>query len=157
MNRMIMFLTVFLAILFTQVTIAKIYKWTDEKGKVHFTDTPPNKENAEELNEEELAKRIVSYKQVEVKFVPIDFGVNQQTNMLVMYTTTRCRYCAKARKYFAEQSISYVEKNIDLSLGYHREFRRLGGKGVPLILSRKYQMSGFNQSRFDKMYAKSGF
>ena len=154
---MIMFLTLLLSILFTQVTIAKIYKWTDQKGKVHFTDTPPNKENAEELNEEELSKRIVSYKQVEVKFVPIDFGVNQQTNMLVMYTTTRCPYCAKARKYFAKQSISYVEKNINFSPGYHREFKRLGGKGVPLILSGKYQMSGFNQSRFDKMYVKSGF
>jgi len=157
MNRIMILVTVFLAILFAQETIAKIYKWTDEKGKVHFTDTPPNKKNAEELNEAELAKRIVSYKQVEVKFVPIDFGLNQQANMLVMYTTTRCPYCAKARKYFAKKNINYVEKNIDYSQGYDREFKRLGGKGVPLILFGKYQMSGFSTARFDKMYAKSGF
>lgn len=157
MNRVIILLSVFLAIILSEVAVAKIYKWTDEKGKVHFTDTPPNKENAEELNEAELAKRILSYKQVEVKFVPIDFGVNQQTNMLTMYTTTRCPYCDKARKYFAKRNINYVERNIDLSQGYHKEFKRLGGRGVPLILSGKYQMSGFSASRFDKMYAKSGF
>ncbi len=155
MNRMIIFLTILIAILFSEITIAKIYKWTDHKGVVHFTDKPPNKENAEELDEKELAKRIVSYKQVEVKFVPIDFGVNQQTNMLVMYTTTRCRYCAKARKYFAEKNIDYVEKNINHSEGYLREFKILGGRGVPLILSGNYQMSGFNQARFNKMFAKT--
>ena len=34
---------------------AKIYQWTDEEGIVHFSDTPPNGNNALEIQEMEYA------------------------------------------------------------------------------------------------------
>jgi hypothetical protein len=77
MNRMSILLAIFLAMIFSEPAIAKIYKWTDDNGKIHFTDAPPNKESAEELDEQKLTKRIVSYTQVKVKFVP-----NQDSNPL---------------------------------------------------------------------------
>jgi len=148
-------IVIILALIFSSVAESKIYKWTDDKGKVHFGDAPPSEEKAEELDEEELAKRMSSYTQVTVKFVPIDFGVNRQANILLMYTTSRCSYCAKARKYFAAQGIDYIEKNIETSDDYRLEFKKAGGKGVPLIFSGRYQMTGFSEASFKTMYAKS--
>jgi len=153
--QFITYIALIITLVFSGITDAKIYKWTDDKGKVHFGDAPPTKEKAEELDEEELAKRISSYTQVSVKFVPIDFGVNRQANMLLMYTTSRCSYCAKARKYFASQNIEYIEKNIENSDDYRQEFKQAGGKGVPLIFSGRYQMTGFSEARFKNMYTKS--
>jgi len=143
---------------FHAIAIAEIYKWTDENGKIHFSDAPPNKDKVEKLDEDELAKRISSFTQVSVEFVPIDFGVNKQVNRansLVMYTTTRCGYCEKARKYFAKKNIDYVEKNINLSDKFHAEFKSFGGKGVPLIFKGDYRMQGFSEGNFDKFYAKA--
>ena len=145
-------------IFFHSFAVAEIYKWTDEKGKVHFSDSPPNKEKVEKLDADELEKRISSFTQVSVEFVPIDLGVNRQANAntLVMYTTTRCGYCEKARKYFAKKNIDYVEKNINLSDKFDAEFEAFGGTGVPVIFMGEYRMQGFSEGNFDKFYAKAG-
>jgi len=155
MNLKIIMIAILFVLGFSGIAEAEIYKWIDDKGKVHFGDAPPSKEKAEQIDEEELAKRFSSYTQVSVKMIPIDFGINRQTNMLLMYTTTRCSYCAKARKYFAAQGIDYVEKNIEMSDEYRQEFKRAGGKGVPLIFFGRYQMTGFSEARFKNMYAGS--
>ncbi len=155
MNESVFQMVIVVLLILSDSASGEIYKWTDEQGKVHFTDSPPNKEKAEVLDEEALAKRISSYKQVAVNIVPIDFGVNLQTNMLVMYTTTRCGYCAKARRYFAKKDIAYIEKNITTSEGYRSEFKAFGGKGVPVIFAGKYQMTGFSANRFELMYSKA--
>ena len=72
-----------------------------------------------------------------------------------MYTTTKCGYCAQARRYFANNKIPYKEKNIETSSKYQREFSKFGGKGVPVIFWKKYKMTGFSVSRFEKMYSNS--
>jgi len=151
-------LLVLFCLFFHAIGIAEIYKWTDENGKTHFSDAPPNKDKVEKLDEDELAKRISSFTQVSVQFVPIDFGVNQQANRansLVMYTTTRCGYCEKARKYFAKNNIDYAEKNITLSDKFKAEFKDFGGTGVPVMFMGEYRMQGFSEARFDTFYAKA--
>jgi len=137
-------------------TQAEVYKWRDANGKLHFSDSPPNDTEAEKLDEKELASRISSFTNVSVQITPIDFGVNKQVNRneVVMYSTARCRYCAKARAYFAEQGIAYIEKKIDESKAYRKEFDDFGGNGVPVIFAGKYRMNGFSEGNFAKMYAK---
>lgn len=136
---------------------AEVYKWRDSNGKLHFSDSPPGEVNAEKLDEKELAARISSFTNVSVQITPIDFGVNQQVNnrQVIMYSTTRCPYCAKARAYFAKHDIDYVDKKIDESPAFRKEFKALGGKGVPMIFLGKYKMNGFSEGGFAKMYAKS--
>ncbi|MGH1470472.1 MAG: DUF4124 domain-containing protein [Cellvibrionaceae bacterium] len=41
----------FPVLLFSFDTTAEIYKWTDEKGKVHFSDKPPENKKAEDITE----------------------------------------------------------------------------------------------------------
>jgi glutaredoxin len=146
----------FLTYLNPSAISADIYKWTDKNGKIHYSDSPINQENAEKVDEQALAKNISSYTNVTVQIVPIDFGMNQNArrdaSRLVMYTTTRCGYCAKARRYFAKNSISYSEKNIELEEAYRKEFDQLGGKGVPVILVGNKKMTGFSQQKFEQNF-----
>ncbi len=153
-TRILGYVALVFALMGLQSTSADVYKWTDEKGKIHFSDAPPAENTAEKLDEAELAKRISSYTNVSVSITPIDFGYNRQANSLIMYTTSRCGYCAKARKYFAKKRIPFEEKNIDISESAKAEFDDFGGKGVPVILIGRYSMTGFSESRFEEMYAK---
>ena len=75
---------------------------------------------------------------------------------VVMYATSWCPYCAKARAYFARTGTPYVEHDIERSAAAKMEFKRLGGRGVPLILVGKDKLSGFNELAFESMLARAG-
>ncbi|TPH14614.1 glutaredoxin domain-containing protein [Litorilituus lipolyticus] len=123
----------------------EIYKWVDEQGKVHFGDRKPDsQQNVEELN----IKLVNSVETVSYQVSSIDIG-----KKVVIYTTSWCGYCKKAKKYFSDKRIRYTEKNIEKSKIAKMEFKKLGGKGVPIILVGKKKMSGFSQAGFELIYA----
>jgi len=75
-----------------------------------------------------------------------------ERSRVVMYSTSWCGYCRKARKYFKANDIKYIEHDIERSLVAKRDYDRLGGNGVPLIVVGKNKMSGFSSKRFDRLY-----
>ena len=74
----------------------------------------------------------------------IYFVPEQSTQKVVMYSVPNCGYCRQARQYFAAHGIDYVEYNINKSSRRMKEFRRLGGRGTPLILIGGKKIQGFN-------------
>lgn len=52
---------------------------------------------------------------------------------IVMYATEWCQYCQQTREFFAENGIDYIEYDIEKSAERNREYRDLGGRGVPLV------------------------
>lgn len=63
---------------------------------------------------------------------------------VVMYTTASCGYCRAARQFFDKSGIAYTDLDINQSEKNGEEFRKLGGRGVPLILVGEEKMVGFN-------------
>ncbi len=123
---------------------AEIYKWVDEEGKVHFSDQPPS-----EANVERLELRINTYANPEVTDVAQEFGTDKK---VTMYGASWCAVCTKARKYFRAKGIAFVEYDIEKSRKGKRDFKRLGGKGVPIILVGGKRLNGFSQGTFEKLY-----
>jgi glutaredoxin len=74
---------------------------------------------------------------------------------VVMYATSWCSHCAKARDYFARAGIAYVEHDVEKSAGANAEFKRLGGRGVPLIVVGREKMSGFSEQAFEHLMARA--
>jgi glutaredoxin len=74
---------------------------------------------------------------------------------VVMYATAWCPYCAKARAYFKQTNTAYVEHDIEKSADANAEFRRLGGRGVPLILVGNEKLRGFSELAFESAYARA--
>jgi glutaredoxin len=74
---------------------------------------------------------------------------------VVMYATAWCPYCAKARAYFARTGTAYTEYDIEKSADAYAEFKRLGGRGVPLIFVGTEKMSGFNELAFESLLARA--
>ena len=129
---------------------AEIYKTIDENGRVIFTDKPTaqsqavevdtNANNADGLSESSYSKadEIKSKKQAKQKSV-------------VMYSTSWCGVCKNARSYMQSNGIKFKEYDIEKNSNAHSKYKKLGGKGVPLITVGKNKMSGFSASRLEAM------
>ena len=125
---------------------AEIYKWVDESGNVHFTDSPPKDKSSEEIT-----LQINSYSSAEVTTID---GVIVPGNRVVMYSTSRCGYCKKARRYFRKKRISFHEYDIEKSSKGKRDFKSLKGSGVPIILFGDRRINGFSEVKFDRTYTE---
>jgi len=139
-------LAVFLAgaLIPAAVNADQIFKWVDDNGKVHFTDMPPNDQETEQVQ-----LRINSYSATEL----LEMDEASSSDKVIMYGTDWCTYCDKAKNYFVAKHIPFVEYDIEKDSTARREYDRLGGRGVPVILVGDKRMNGFSVATFERMYS----
>lgn len=75
---------------------------------------------------------------------------------VIMYATSDCGYCAKARAYFDARGVAFEERDIDASPEARREWKEKGGVGTPLILINGRHFQGFDQSGLDAALSGEG-
>lgn len=126
-----------------------IYKWYDSDGKPHFSDRPPA-----EVPAETVKLRINTYSSPKVRTLDRSDAAADGAQV-VMYSAAWCGVCKKARAYFRDHRVRFVEFDVETSRRGQREFRKLGGRGVPVILVGNQRMDGFSAQRFEQMVAKS--
>ena len=147
MKKPISQLSLVIALMLSSVAAhSEIYKWVDEQGNAHFTDTPPENQQVEQI---EL--KINTYTSVEVTPLVERLG---KKGKVVMYTATWCGICKKAKSYFVANRIPHVTYDVEHSSIGKRDFKSLGGKSVPVIILGKNRMNGFTVARFEQAYKK---
>lgn len=52
---------------------------------------------------------------------------------IVMYSTSWCPYCKKAREFFQRANIPFTEYDVEASATAMQEYHQLSGRGVPVI------------------------
>lgn len=124
---------------------AQIYKWTDENGGIHFGDLPKDRKKAEKVTVEINSYEKETYDHVE-------YYQGSESKQVTMYATSWCGYCKKARSYFKEKGISYIEYDIEKDERAKRAYDLLSGKGVPVILVGKKRLNGFSVAGFEDIY-----
>lgn len=135
---------------------AAVYTWIDEHGVKQFSDKPP------QSLEQVRTIQVPLIETVRTRPVPHQAAANNSrkpasshtSRKVVMYSAEWCGVCKRARKYFQENRIAFREKDIDKSTPARREFKELGGRGVPLILVGKRKLSGFSPDSFEKIYRR---
>ncbi|MES9963868.1 MAG: glutaredoxin domain-containing protein [Candidatus Sedimenticola sp. 20ELBAFRAG] len=138
-------LRLFLLLMFIAGTaVAGIYKWVDENGKTHFGDKPPQQSGAEQM---ELQLNTFSGYQVRERDDGIATG-----GKVVIYSTTWCGVCERAKDYFKANNIPYSEYDVEKSEKGKRDFKRMKGRGVPVILVGSKRMDGFSEAKFKAIY-----
>jgi glutaredoxin len=63
---------------------------------------------------------------------------------VILYSTSWCPYCAKAREFLQQANIPFEEKDIEASPQAAAEHRALGGIGIPLLKIRATTIDGFD-------------
>ena len=121
---------------------SEIYRWTDANGKVHFADKP-----SVEHSSKTVKLRINTYESVSYKTSSVDVG-----RKVVMYSASWCGVCKRAKRYFQKQGIPFAEYDVEKSSKGKSEYRKLGARGVPVILVGNKRMDGFSVEGFEGLY-----
>lgn len=133
---------------------AEVYKWVDENGRTHYSDTRPEQANVEPVDID-----VVSY-----SFPTVDVNQLYERNRareekraaasrkVILYSTTWCGYCTRARNFFRKNNIPFTEYDVEKSARGKRDYQKLNGRGVPIILVGKRRLNGFNKSSFLALY-----
>jgi len=136
--------------------LAEIYKWKDKNGITQYSDVKPENTLVETFD-------IQSYESVTiVDEEQSDSNSLQQkqrkhlarSKKVIMYSTQRCGYCKKAKKYFKQNNIAYKNYDIDKSQSARLRYNKLGARGVPVIFVGKKRMNGFNIEQFNSIYTR---
>ncbi len=70
---------------------------------------------------------------------------------VTIYTTPTCGYCRKAKDYFRENGIQFVEHNVAQDIGKAEEMvRKSGQMGVPVIDIKGQIIVGFNLAEIER-------
>jgi glutaredoxin len=149
LNWIILFLLLcLLSLPISSAVSAEIYKWKDKDGNIVFSDSPPPpgvdaeiKKFKEEPKERPKAKEDLSKTKIESLREKRPYGsVN-----VIMYMTSWCGFCRKAREYIRSLDVNLIEYDVEKDRSKREEFlRKSSGGGVPLIDVEGIIIKGYN-------------
>ena len=132
--------------------VADVYKWTDAQGRVYYSDSAPPDTKAQQIR-----LKINSIQGPAVVSTLGPGNAAKAKDKVRIYTAVWCGYCKKAKAHLAAKRVPYDEVDVEGSDGARREFARLGGHGVPVILVGNQRMDGFSADELDAMLAAAGW
>jgi glutaredoxin len=137
---------------------AQIYLWRDGEGKAQLTTEPPKDWKPEAPRAApptpSVSAGAATPNHRETLNRPV--AASPET-AIVMYTTSWCPHCAKARAYLRSRNISFTDHDIEQSTDANAQYKKHGGRGVPLIFVGQQRMNGFSERRMAEMLARAGY
>ena len=76
---------------------------------------------------------------------------------ITLYTAPGCGHCRQLKDFLRRNRIPHGEQDISRSRRAETEFRRLGARGVPVLVIGKERVDGFNPKRLTQVLRKAGF
>jgi glutaredoxin len=138
-----------LALAFAAAAPAQMYFWEDENGVKHFSDSPPP-----------AGAKVTSLE--EYRWAPsADVGPGDpsapESAPVVIYTTSWCGYCKKAKEWMSANQVAYREFDIETSASGRAAYESAGGTGgVPLIVVGETTMQGWNEGSMRQALNQAG-
>jgi glutaredoxin len=120
---------------------AQMFKWTDAKGVVHFSDRPP----AEDIKVE---TKSFSGGGSDVA-LPYELARAARAHPVTLYTTTDCNVCDQGRALLKQRGIPFVEKTV-LTSADQQKLKDAGGAGqLPLLVVGGARQVGFETTAWN--------
>lgn len=148
-------LTAFSLLLFALAAQAQLYRWTDENGKVHYTDTQPpaNAKNVEKKGSAraggaaaETAQRSYALQQA-VKNFPV-----------TIYTSKDCgKPCKEGLDFLAKRGVPYTEKAVATQAEIDELVKLAGAPRVPVMVVGVAVQKDFEQHAWNEALDTAGY
>ena len=147
--KYILYLSAFLFAFLSSQTLshADLYKWVDEKGVFHMSDTPPEAGTAPKYTVEKTGsdETDTAPQAAEAK------DTKATRHEVVIYTTPACPYCKYAKEFLSQKGVFYTEKDVSTDPAARDEMIALTGKNaVPVIVIDGEPIVGFNGPRIEE-------
>lgn len=139
---------------------AEMYKWVDDQGRTHYSESPPPAQYDALDIQGELVEISSEIPDIEFYEPPQHIRVKPLPKLrkgeVWMFTTPSCGYCDRAKDYFRLNKVRYRELDITTNDQYRAWFKRFGGRGVPLTVvggvGAPQTIAGFAEARFDQVF-----
>jgi len=131
--------------------LAQQYRWTDERGQVHYTDTPPPK-GAKDVRKQKPPAAPGS------EVVPYDLSKAQADYPVTLYTAPSCKEpCTLARGALNRRGVPFKEVQV-YDDPTNEELKKLSGSNeVPVLKVGATVQKGFEQGAFDALLDSAGY
>jgi glutaredoxin len=155
MTRAIVFLVISLGA--AAALAQQMYRWTDEKGRVHVTDTPPP------ASAKSVRKKAAPAAPADAGAqTPFDVALAMKDYPVSLYTSPVCKEgCQKAREHLNRRGVPFREIQV-WNVETAEELKRVSGDDqVPVMLVGNSVQKGFEPGAFDALldsarYPKAG-
>jgi len=153
LTTLLMLLTISLP---TQV-YAEIYTWTDDLGRIHFTDSPPDDTRTKQVDIGPLNTYNSPSQNSINNTLSRPTGVTAPKAKVILYSTTWCGVCKKAKRWLRSNKIAFREYDVENSERGRKDYKKMKGSGVPIIKVGKKRFNGFSSSRMTQVLRKAGY
>ncbi len=143
--------------------IADMYKWVDQNGVIHFSDTPPtsgqkvktiktpnyqspgpSSDTAEPQRHTDPAQKRAPRDEVPKK--------RNYDNSVQIFTTSWCKYCKRAVAFLRSHRVKFKQYDIEKDPNAARMMYALGGTGgVPFAIINGKQVRGFSANTYKQV------
>ena len=131
---------------------AQIYRWTDEQGKIHVTDTPP-------------PARATNVRTLRPPAAPIGSGDNEpyalqlarKSAPVTLYSTPGCEPCAAARKLLNARGVPFKEVSVIDDTQVEELKTAVGGNAVPSLVVGATVQQGFEERTYHAILDAAGY
>lgn len=156
MKRAIVFFVIALAAL--AVSAQQMYRWTDDKGRVHITDTPPPS-SAKNVKK---SKGSASTPADPSEQTPYELALAMKEYPVSLYTSPMCKDpCQRAREHLNKRGVPFKEVQV-WDVSSNEELKRVSGSSqVPVLVVGASVHAGYGPGAFDELldsarYPKAG-
>jgi glutaredoxin len=132
------------------VSAQQLYRWTDENGRVHVTDTPPPP-SAKGVQKRKPAA-VSTDKAASPQQQPYELAQAMKDYPVTLYTSPICKEpCADARAALNKRGVPFKEVQVWEEDSNNELKRVTGGSQVPALVVGLSVHKGFQQEAFDAL------
>ncbi len=153
MRRAAVLLLIFFSI---SASAQQLYRWTDEKGRVHVTDTPPPP-NAKSVQKKAVPGAAASGAAESPGNEPYALQTARKSNPVTLYTTPGCEACGEARKLLNARGVPFREVSVDSEKDLAELKKVVGSNSVPSLVVGETVQKGFEETAYNRVLDAAGY
>jgi len=138
----------------TAAAAQQVYRWTDEKGRVHITDTPPP--GAKDVRSLGSAGRTSSTPQAGGP-EPYAIQIARKNYPVTLYSTPGCEACSEARKLLNERGVPFTENSVNNEKQLEELKAAVGSNSVPSLVVGGTVQKGFEEAVYHRVLDAAGY
>ena len=130
----------------------EVFRWTDEKGTVHYSDQPPPS------SAKQSAKIKGGGNVIDVDKESYETRIAREKNPVVLFANACGPICDQARDHLNKRGIAFSVKDPSKEPEIAVELKKLvGSVEVPVIVVGKTHQKGFEPSSWDSLLDAAGY
>jgi len=155
MRRVPLALAIGLALIAGAAIAQQLYRWTDDKGVVHVTDTPPPT-GAKNVKKE--AAPAASASGAAAESLPYEVSLAAKNFPVKLYTAPNCKeQCDIARDALNKRGVPFTEVSVRDQATNEELKSVVGANEVPSLVVGRSVQKGFEQGAYDALLDSAGY